>query len=150
MVGHREKPAADILLVEDNPGDVRLIEDAFSQGSTNSTLHVVTDGKQALDFLNRQGSYANATRPDLVLLDLNVPRVSGFDVLARIRAEHALSTLPVIVLTGSRSADDVALSYRLHANAYVTKPPDPRALARLVRTLEEFWLTVVELPTGGR
>jgi len=137
----------DILLVEDNPGDVRLTKEAFEEGSISNTLHVVTDGIDALDFLYRRGDYPDAPRPDIVLLDLNLPRKNGDEVLEEIRGDAGLSSLPVIVLTSSEAAEDVIRSYDLCANAYLTKPVDPDEFIEIVRRFKAFWLEVVRLPS---
>ncbi|WP_418771364.1 response regulator [Halorientalis halophila] len=141
---------ADILLVEDNPGDVRLTREAFTEGGISNTLHVVTDGVEAMAFLEQRGEYADAPRPDVVLLDLNLPRKNGDEVLAEMRADEDLQYLPVIVLTSSEAEEDIVESYELQANAYLTKPVDPEQFIETVRTFKSFWLSVVRLPPGGR
>ena len=146
--GHREREAT-ILLVEDNPGDVRLTREAFREGQIDNDLRVVTDGAQALAYLRQEGEYVDAPRPDLILLDLNLPRLSGDEVLERIKADTDLCSIPIIVMTGSRAEEDVSRSYELQANAYLTKPVDPGEFIRTVRTFEDFWLSVVLLPPGG-
>lgn len=137
---------ADILLVEDNPGDARLLKEGFHDASISNTLHVVTDGDEALDFLYQRAEYANAPRPDLVLLDWNLPRTSGEEVLEEMNADPSLDQIPVIVLTGSDAQEDIITSYSNQANAYVTKPVDTDEFIDTVRSLEEFWLSVVHLP----
>jgi len=137
---------ADILLVEDNPGDVRLTREAFEEGGIANTLHVVRDGVAALDFLYQRGDHADAPRPDIVLLDLNLPRKSGEEVLVEIRGDEELGCIPVIVLTSSEAEEDVVKSYELHANAYLTKPVDPECFIETVRSFQSFWLSVVRLP----
>lgn len=144
----RPEPA-QILLVEDNPGDVRLTEEAFKQGRIENDLHVVSDGTDALEFLYRRGEYEDAPRPDLILLDLNLPRKDGEDVLEELKADPELRSIPVIVLTSSRAEEDVVRSYELHANAYLTKPVDPDDFIETVRTFEKFWFSVVRLPPEG-
>lgn len=139
------KPA-QILLVEDNPGDVRLTEEAFKQGRIENDLHVVSDGNEALEFLYQRGEYADAPRPDLILLDLNLPRKDGEDVLEELKDDSELRSIPVIVLTSSRAEEDVVRSYELHANAYLTKPVDPDEFIETVRAFEKFWFSVVRLP----
>ena len=139
----------DILLVEDNPGDVRLTEEAFKDARINNELHVVTDGEAALDYLHRRGEYEDVTRPQLVLLDLNIPKVNGLEVLEEVRDDPDLTTLPVIILTSSRAEEDIVKGYELHTNAYITKPIGPDEFLKVVRSFEEFWLTLVELPDGG-
>lgn len=143
---HRPKPA-QILLVEDNPGDVRLTKEAFEHGRIENDLHVVTDGVDALEFLHQRGGYDDAPRPDLVLLDLNLPRKNGDEVLEELKADPDLRSIPVIVLTSSKAEEDIARSYDLHANAYLTKPVDPEEFIDTVRAFEEFWLSLVRLPT---
>ena len=137
---------ADILLVEDNPGDVRLTKEAFREGCLANTLHVVGDGIEALDFVYRRGDYTDAPRPDIVLLDLNLPRKNGDEVLEEIKDEPDLRPIPVIVLTSSRAQEDVAKSYDLRANAYLTKPVDPDEFIDIIRSFEQFWLSIVRLP----
>jgi len=147
-VSYPDSPAdtADILLVEDNPGDVRLTEEAFREGQIKNTLHVVNDGVDALEFLRQRGEYADAPRPDIVLLDLNLPRKDGDEVLDEIRDDPALEALPVVVLTSSEAQEDIVQSYELKANAFLTKPVDPEEFIEVVRTFQEFWLSVVRLP----
>ena len=144
--GNYIREPADILLVEDNPGDVRLTKEAFKGGSIANTLHVVGDGIEALDFLYQRGDYTDAPRPDIVLLDLNLPRKNGDEVLEEITENQELSRIPVLVLTSSESEADVVRSYDLHANAYLTKPVDPEVFIETVRTFEQFWLSIVRLP----
>ncbi|SFR32350.1 response regulator [Halogeometricum limi] len=146
MTGGRRGDAADILLVEDNPGDVRLTREAFERGNISNELHVVTDGAEALDFCYRRGAYEDAPRPHLVLLDLNLPKVDGTEVLERLKGDPDLKSIPVVVLTSSEAETDVVESYELHTNAYLTKPIDPDEFVDLVRTFEDFWLTLVKLP----
>jgi CheY-like chemotaxis protein len=137
----------EVLLVEDNPGDVRLIERGFEAGRFENVLHVVTDGEAALEFLNRRGEYAGAPRPDVILLDLNLPRKSGHEVLEALNADPDLSRIPVIVITASRNRGDRIEAYSRHTNAYLTKPDDPTEFVDLVRTIESFWLSLVRLPS---
>lgn len=146
MTDHVGGEPIDILLVEDNPGDVRLTQEAFRDGRINNTLHVVTDGKEALDFLYRRGEYSDAPCPNIVLLDLNLPRMDGHEVLAEIRDDPEFNHVPVIILTSSEAQEDVIQSYELQSNAYLTKPVAPDEFVDLVRTFEEFWLTLVRLP----
>lgn len=136
----------DILLVEDNLGDVRLTQEAFKEGNIANMLHVVGDGIEALDFLYQRGDYADAPQPDIILLDLNLPRKNGDEVLAEINEDGDLSRIPVLVLTSSEAEEDVVKSYDLHANAYLTKPVEPDAFMETVRTFEKFWLSIVRLP----
>lgn len=137
---------AEILLVEDNPGDVRLTREAFEAGRIDTHLHVVTDGQAALDFLYRRGEYEAAPRPDLVLLDLNLPKVDGLEMLDTIKDDPSLKRIPVIILTGSDAEEDIVRSYKEYANVYLTKPVNPDAFTDLIRTFEEFRFEVVSLP----
>ena len=141
----------DILLVEDNRDDILIAEEAFKKsGSINRKLHVVHDGVEALSFLRRKGKYAQAPRPHLILLDLNLPRKSGKEVLEEIKQDEALVTIPVVVLSTSRAEEDVVSSYRLHANCYISKPFDFSQLVEVIRALDHFWFSVVTLPmTAG-
>ncbi|MDL5361581.1 response regulator [Halalkalicoccus sp. NIPERK01] len=139
----------DILLVEDNPGDVKLTQEAFKEGQIANTLHVVTDGVEALDFLFQRGEYADAPRPDFVLLDLNLPRKNGDEVLEELRADPECKDVPVIILTGSSAQEDVIRSYELAANAYLTKPVDPGEFIQTILSTERYWLSVVRLPTDA-
>jgi len=141
----RAEPA-QLLLVEDNPGDIRLTEEAFEQGRIENDLHVVSDGSEALSFLSREGEYADAPRPDLILLDLNLPGKGGEDILEELKADPEFRSIPVIVLTSSDAEEDIARSYQLHANAYLTKPVDPDAFIETIRAFEQFWFSVVRLP----
>ncbi len=136
----------DVLLVEDDAGDVLLSEEAFADNKVRNRLHKVTDGVEALAFLRQEGEYADAPRPDLVLLDLNLPRKDGREVLAEVKADEALRQIPVVVLTTSKAEEDVLRSYKLHANAYVTKPVDFERFIEVVRQIDEFFVTVVKLP----
>ena len=136
----------EILLVEDNPGDVRLTIEGLNEGKVRNNLHVVRDGVEALAFLRRQGAFNNVPRPDLILLDLNLPRMDGREVLAEVKADPALKTIPVVVLTTSRAEQDVLQSYELQANCYITKPVDLEQFITVVRSIEDFWLSIVRLP----
>lgn len=149
MAEFRECEVADILLVEDNPGDVRLTREAFKEGAIDNDLHVVTDGADALDFLYRRGDYEEAPRPHLVLLDLNLPEVDGLEVLEEIKSDPDLKHLPVVILTSSAAEEDIVRGYELQSNAYLTKPIDPDEFIELVRTFEEFWFKLVKLPPIG-
>jgi CheY-like chemotaxis protein len=136
-----------ILLVEDNPGDVRLIEEALREGRVRANLRVVEDGVEALAYLRRQGRYARATRPDLILLDLSLPKKNGREVLADIKNDPYLRRIPVVVLTTSEAEQDVVESYDLHANCYITKPMDLTQFIKVIQTIEDFWFTIVKLPS---
>ena len=135
-----------ILLVEDNPGDARLTKEALKEGKVRNDLVVVPDGVEAMAYLRQTGPYRDAARPDLILLDLNLPRMDGREVLAEVKADDRLKTIPVVVLTTSRSEQDILKSYGLHANCYVTKPVDLEQFITVIRSIEDFWLTVVSLP----
>ena len=135
-----------VLLVEDDPGDVLMTREAFEDYKLRNTLHVVNDGEQAMAFLRQEGEYAGHPRPDLVLLDLNLPRMDGREVLEAIKSDAELSSIPVVVLTTSEAEDDVLRSYSLHANAYVTKPVDFERFINVVRQIDYFFVTVVRLP----
>jgi CheY-like chemotaxis protein len=138
-----------VLLVEDDPGDVLMIREAFEENKVRNELHVCSDGEDALVFLRQEGPHEAAPRPDLVLLDLNLPRRDGREVLAEIKADERLRTIPVVILTTSEAEEDVLRSYALHANAYVTKPVDFDRFIDVVRQIDEFFVTVVKLP-GAR
>jgi CheY-like chemotaxis protein len=136
----------EILLVEDNPGDVRLTKEALKEGKVLNKLHTVEDGMEALAFLNQEGKYADVPRPELILLDLNLPKKDGRDVLAEIKSNGDLKRIPVVVLTTSRSEEDILKSYDLNANCYITKPVDLDQFISVVRSINEFWLSIVKLP----
>lgn len=136
----------DILLVEDSPSDVKLTVLTFEKARVLNTLHVVEDGVAALAFLRQQGEYCSAPRPDLILLDLNLPKKDGRKVLAEIKADPALQTIPVVVLTTSDAQEDILNSYTLRANCYITKPVTLQQFTKVVESIENFWLTVVKLP----
>ena len=135
-----------ILMVEDNPGDVRLTVEALKEGKVRNILHTVEDGEEAMKFLRRQGTYAKAPRPDLVLLDLNLPKKNGREVLAEIKADPELRRIPVVILTVSKAEQDIVKTYDLHANCYINKPVDLEQFLTVVQSIENFWLTVVKLP----
>jgi CheY-like chemotaxis protein len=139
----------ELLLVEDNPGDVRLTEEALREGRVYNKIHVVDDGVEALAFLRREGRYADARRPDIILLDLNLPKKDGREVLEEIKSDKALKRIPVVVLTTSEAEQDILRVYNLHANCYVTKPLDLDQFMSVVKSIENFWLTVVKLPHDG-
>lgn len=136
----------EVLLVEDDPGDVLLTREAFEHQKVHNRLHVVNNGEDAINFLRRQGQYADAPTPDLVLLDLNLPGMHGREVLATVKEDPSLRTIPVVVLTTSEAEEDVLRSYALHANAYVTKPVDFDRFMAVVRAIDEFFVSVVRLP----
>jgi two-component system, chemotaxis family, response regulator Rcp1 len=139
----------DILLVEDNPGDADLAREALEGNKMCNTLSVVKDGEQAMEYLRRQGIYAGAPRPDVILLDLNLPRKDGREVLAEIKADEDLKSIPVVILTSSEAEEDVLKSYNMHANCYITKPIDLSQFFKVVRAIEAFWLGIVALPPHG-
>jgi len=143
--GQMARPV-EILLVEDNPGDVRLTQEALKEGKVYNNLHWAKDGVEALSFLMREGEHANAPRPDIILLDLNLPRKDGREVLSIIKNDEQLRNIPVVVLTTSKAEEDVLRSYELHANCYVTKPVDLDKFIVVVQSIDRFWLTVVTLP----
>ncbi|WP_219462933.1 response regulator [Nonomuraea rhizosphaerae] len=140
----------EVLLVEDDAGDVLLTKEAFDLNKVRNRLHVVSDGEQAMAFLRREDGYRDAPRPDLMLLDLNLPRMGGLEVLSEVKADAALSTIPVVILTTSEAEEDILHSYRLHANAYVSKPVDFEQFIRVVRQIDDFFVTVVKLPSQGQ
>ncbi len=135
-----------VLLIEDDPGDVLITKEAFAENKVRNELSVVSDGINALRFLRREDEYADAIRPDLILLDLNLPRMDGHEVLSKIKSDHDLQRIPVVVLTTSDAEEDVLRSYDLHANAYVTKPVDFERFLSVVRQIDNFFVTVVKLP----
>ncbi len=136
----------EVLLVEDSPGDVRLTEEALKEGKVRNNLNVVMDGVEAMAYLRREGRYASATRPDIVLLDLNMPKKDGREVLAEMKSDHRLRRIPVVILTTSEAEQDILKTYDLHANCYITKPVDLDQFISLVKSVEDFWLTIVKLP----
>ena len=138
----------EILLVEDSPGDVRLTREAFKDARVLVNLHVAGDGEEAMAFLKREGKYSSKPRPDIILLDLNLPKKDGRAVLAEIKEDPKLQTIPVVILTTSASEADVLKSYSLHANCYITKPVDLDGFLKVVKSIDGFWLSVVRLPTG--
>jgi CheY-like chemotaxis protein len=147
MLDTEERAAPiEILLVEDNLGDMRLTQEALKEGKVYNNLHWAKDGVEALEFLTRKGKYANAPRPDIILLDLNLPKKDGREVLEEIKTDEDLKQIPVVVLTTSKAEEDVLRSYALHANCYVTKPVDLEKFIVVVQSIDRFWLTVVTLP----
>src|SRR5687768_14636915 len=149
MVTESNGRPVEILLVEDNPGDVRLTVEALREGKVRNNLNVVGDGVEALAYLRREGKYEGATRPDLVLLDLNLPKMDGREVLAAIKKDEQLRRIPVVVLTTSKAEEDVVRTYDLHANCYISKPVDLEKFMVVVKSIDVFWLTVVTLPPNG-
>ena len=140
----------EILLVEDNPGDERLTREALKEGKVYNNLHWVKDGVDALDFLHQRGKHKDAPRPDIILLDLNLPKKDGREVLQEIKSDAELRRIPVVVLTTSKAEEDVLRTYDLHAHSYVTKPVDLEKFMVVVKTIDSFWLTVVTLPPNGK
>ena len=134
----------DILLVEDNPGDVRLTTEALKDSKVRNTLHVAADGVEALEYLRREGKFSAMTRPDLILLDLNLPRKTGIEVLAEIKEDEHLKRIPVVILTTSSAEEDIVKSYNLHANCYITKPVGLTQFINIVQSIENFWFTIVK------
>ena len=137
----------EILLVEDNPGDVRLTVEVLKDVKVHNKLHVARDGMEAMAFLRREGKYADAPHPDLILLDLNLPKKDGCEVLAEIKEDPTLKRIPVVVLTGSKAGEDILKTYDLHANCYISKPIDLEQFVMVVKSIEDFWLTIVKLPS---
>lgn len=149
MLSTTYTPAAapiEILLVEDNPGDVRLTQEALAEGKIRNNLYVVGDGVEALAFLHREPPFATVPRPDLVLLDLNLPRMGGVEVLRHIKADEGLKRIPVVILTTSNAEKDIVSSYDLHANCYITKPVDFERFMQVVQQIQSFWFSIVQLP----
>lgn len=136
----------EVLMVEDSAGDVRLTREAFKDAKVHLNLHVASDGVEAMEFLGREGKHAKAPRPDLILLDLNLPKKDGREVLEEIKESPTLKSIPVVILTTSASEADILRSYRLYANCYVTKPVDLEGFLKVVKSIESFWLSVVKLP----
>ena len=145
----RNVSAVEILLVEDNPADVRLTIEALKDAKVSNKLHVAVDGVEALSFLRREGEYADSVRPDLILLDLNLPKKDGLVVLSEIKEDEGLKHIPVVVLTSSSEEKDILAAYDHHVNAYVTKPVDLNDFLNVVKGLEDFWLSIVRLPLDG-
>ena len=143
----QDSPPVEILLVEDNPGDHRLTQEALHEGKVYNNLHWAKDGVEAIDFLKRRGRFKDAPRPDIILLDLNLPKKDGREVLSEIKQDDDLRYIPVVILTTSKAEEDVLKSYHLHANCYVTKPVDLEKFITVVQSIDRFWLTVVTLPT---
>ena len=146
MIDNKLSQNVEILLVEDNPGDIRLIVEVLKEGKINNNLSVVEDGEEALAYLRREGSYQDAIVPDIILLDLNLPKINGTEVLAEIKKDPLLKYIPVIILTTSEAEQDILRAYDLHANCYITKPVNLEQFLTVVRSIENFWLTLVKLP----
>jgi CheY-like chemotaxis protein len=140
----------EILLVEDNPADVRLTKEALLEEKLHNSLNVVNDGVEAIAFLRKEGKYSNSARPDLILLDLNLPKKDGREVLKEIKNDDDLKRIPVVVLTVSKAEEDILKTYNLHANCYITKPIDLNQFSKVVKSIKDFWLTIVKLPPKGR
>jgi two-component system, chemotaxis family, response regulator Rcp1 len=150
MAGEVIGKPIEILLVEDSPGDADLARETLADSKVNNTLHVVGDGEEAMAFLRQEGRYTHAPHPDLVLLDLNLPKKSGREVLAEMKADAHMRRIPVVVLTVSKAEEDILKAYDLHANCYITKPIDLFQFVKVVQAIEDFWLTIVKLPPEER
>ncbi|MGD0282752.1 MAG: response regulator [Dissulfurispiraceae bacterium] len=140
----------EVLLVEDNPGDVRLTEEALKEAKVRNDLHVVNNGVEAMAFLRKQGVYKDAPRPDMILLDLNMPKKSGHEVLREVKSDDDLKRIPVVILTVSKDEEDIIRSYNNYANCFITKPVDLDQFLTVVKSIEDFWLTIVKLPNGSK
>jgi two-component system, chemotaxis family, response regulator Rcp1 len=149
MSQHIQFQPIEILLVEDNEGDARLAKETLRDSKVKNTIHHVSDGVEAMAFLRQEGKYASAPRPDLVLLDLNLPRKDGREVLADLKQDEDLKRIPVVILTVSNDEADILKSYNLHANCYITKPIDLTQFLKVLKSIEDFWLTIVKLPNGA-
>ena len=147
MTSHKLSRPIEILLVEENPGDVRLTQEALKEAKVLNKVNVARDGVDAMAFLRREGKYADAPTPDLILLDLNLPRKSGFEVLEDLKRDPDLKRIPVVILTSSSAEQDVLSTHNLHANCYITKPVDLSQFTKVVQTIEDFWLAIVKLPS---
>lgn len=145
-MSQREGGSRDVLLVEDNPGDARLVQEAFKQTSHADSLHVVTNGSEALDFVHRQDDYADSPRPDVILLDWTLPKIDAVDVLDNIKTAEEFRRIPVLVLSGASTPNEIRSAYGHHANAYIEKPADPEEVERMIKQIDEFWFSVVRLP----
>ncbi len=146
MINEMSSKSVDLLLVEDNPGDVRLTREALKEAKVRNSLYVVEDGVEATAFLHKEGKYADAPRPDVILLDLNLPKKNGRELLAEIKQDPDLKYIPVVILTSSSSEEDIIRSYNLHANCYITKPVNLERFLDVVKSIDNFWLSVVTLP----
>ncbi len=149
MIERKIGKPVDILLVEDNPGDVRLAKEALKENKMLNAIYVVEDGVEAMAFLRKEGKYSGKPRPDIVLLDLNLPKKDGREVLAEIKEDRDLKRIPVVILTVSSADEDILKTYNLHANCYITKPIDLSQFMKVVKSIEDFWLTIVKLPPDG-
>lgn len=149
-MGNQMLDSIDILVVEDNPGDARLIREVLNDNRSYSSLHIVNDGVEAMSFLHNEGKYADVPKPDLIILDLNLPRKDGREVLAEIKADKDLLHIPIVIMTISQAEEDIFKSYKLHANCYITKPIDLNEFIKVVKSIEDFWFSVVKLaPKNG-
>jgi two-component system, chemotaxis family, response regulator Rcp1 len=137
---------ADILIVEDNPGDARLIKEVLNSNKIYTSLHMVKDGVEAMEFLRNEGKYSSVPKPDLIILDLNLPRKDGREVLSEIKSDTELKHIPIVIMTISQAEEDILKSYNLHANCYITKPIDLNQFIKVVKSIEDFWFTIVKLP----
>ena len=146
MIKNNVSKLVDILLVEDNPGDVRLTKEAFRDAKVLNKIYVAKDGVEAIEFLHKEGSFTDMPMPDLIFLDLNLPKKNGQEVLAEIKNNRKLKHIPVVILTGSKTDEDILKTYDLHANCYITKPVDLNGFADIMRATEQFWFTIVKLP----
>ncbi len=149
MTEHPLLKPIEILLVEDNPGDADLTQEAMENSKIRNNIHVVGDGETALAYLKKEGHYREALRPDLILLDLNLPRKDGWEVLAELKEDENLRRIPVVILTTSRNEEDVIRTYNLHANCFISKPIDLMQFIKVVKSIENFWMTIVTLPPNG-
>jgi two-component system, chemotaxis family, response regulator Rcp1 len=146
MINPKSVKPIEILLVEDNPGDIRLTIEALKDGKLANNLTVVQDGVEAIALLHREGPYAKARRPDIILLDLNLPKLHGSEILSKLKTDERFKSIPVIILTTSKADEDILRSYQLHANCYISKPVDLDEFVRVVRSIEDFWLSIIKLP----
>lgn len=146
MIDNSMLRLVDILLVEDNPADVRLTREALKENKMANNLSVVVDGVEAMNYLRKKGKYAKATKPDIILLDLNLPKKDGREVLAEVKQDKDLKRIPIVILTSSQAEEDILKTYNLHANCYITKPVDFNQFLKVVQSIEDFWLTIVKLP----
>jgi two-component system response regulator len=145
-MGNPVLDSIDILIVEDNPGDARLIKEVLNDNKVYNSLYIVNDGVEAMNFLHNQGEYQNVPRPDIIILDLNLPKRDGREVLAEIKADEELRHIPVVIMTISQAEEDILKTYKLHANCYITKPIDLNEFIKVVKSIEDFWFSIVKLP----